>query len=95
MKSGAVISVLVLCAFASPALAQNYVGGPKSKPSAVGGPTKQTSPVVPASRTGSAPVSAFAAPKVASAPPKLAPVSPKVTSLPAKPACPNGQCAGK
>jgi hypothetical protein len=49
-----VVLVMVLSAFAvsHPAAAQNAVGGPK-KPVAIGGATKQTSPVVPANKGGS------------------------------------------
>jgi hypothetical protein len=61
MKSGAVISIIVLGVFGSalagPALAQNALGGPGKKPnlvggpgptkqSVIGGPTHPTSPVI-------------------------------------------------
>jgi hypothetical protein len=58
MKNGAIAAVsglaMVLGVFAVsyPAAAQNAVGGPK-KPVAIGGATKQTSPVVPANKGGS------------------------------------------
>lgn len=98
MKSAAVLSVVVLCAFASPAFAQNAVGGSKSKSNVVGGPVKQTSPVMPVSKTGSAPISppsTSSPPKAASASPKVTSAPPKVTSLPPRPTCPNGLCASK
>ena len=51
MKNLAVILVMLLgvyaCARGAPAFAQNAVGGP-AKPKVIGGPVKQSSPVVPA-----------------------------------------------
>jgi hypothetical protein len=58
MKNGAIAGVMGLAmvlgvfAVSHPASAQNAVGGPK-KPVAIGGATKQTSPVVPANKGGS------------------------------------------
>ena len=43
-------------AFHQAASAQTSVGGPK-KPIAVGGPARQTSPVLPSNKAGSVPVS--------------------------------------
>ena len=48
----AVVLATIFSAFAYQASAQNAVGGPK-KPVAIGGATKQTSPVVPANKGGS------------------------------------------
>jgi hypothetical protein len=60
MKSGAVILAILLgmgaSTFPDPAFAQNAVGGPV-KPKPIGGPVKQTSPVVPAPKAVSATVS--------------------------------------
>jgi hypothetical protein len=66
MKRGAAISVIILglagAAFCDPASAQNAVGGPK-KPTAIGGPVKQTSPVVPPPKGGSATIPPPSTPK--------------------------------
>jgi hypothetical protein len=59
MKSGAAIRAILigvffgLCGsgFSDPAFAQSAVGGP-AKPRAIGGPTKQNSPVLPGNKAG-------------------------------------------
>ena len=59
MKHPALALVALLAvagtALHQPASAQTSVGGPK-KPPAIGGPTTQTSPVVPSNKAGSVPV---------------------------------------
>ena len=60
MKSGAAIQAVLigvflgLCGsgFSDPAFAQSAVGG-RAKPTAIGGPTKQNSPVLPGNKAGS------------------------------------------
>jgi hypothetical protein len=55
MKRGPAVIVIILGAigysFSHPALAQSSIGGP-TKLRSVGGPMKQSSPVVPASKSG-------------------------------------------
>ena len=65
MKHGALAMVALLAvaetALHQPASAQTFIGGPK-KPTAVGGPTKQISPVLPSNKAGSVPVTPPPAP---------------------------------
>ena len=55
MKNGALAVVVILGAFGNfyaPAFAQSSVSGPPAKQNAVGGPVKQTSPVLPPNKAG-------------------------------------------
>jgi hypothetical protein len=78
MKNAALVIVTIFAVlggvFDHPAFAQNSVGGPTRR-TVVGGPVKQTSPVLPPNKGGSIAVSGSAPPRPVSPPPAPPPPS--------------------